>query len=146
MAIHKRGKWWYGDSQADITAELVRQGKINEDIPTRFADLKCQCGSTTFRLRLDDDQGAAIRTCTACGNDHPIGDSDQYIADAELEEAACVCGGENFEVTVGLALYDESDDVRWLYLGCRCPVCGLTGCYGDWTSEFPDYRDLMKRL
>jgi len=34
MALKKRGKWWYGDSQADIRDELVRLGKLNECVPT----------------------------------------------------------------------------------------------------------------
>ena len=42
--------------------------------------------------------------------------------------------------------YDQSEDVRWLYVGCRCPACGLTGCYGDWKNEFIDYRNLLARV
>jgi hypothetical protein len=146
MALRKRGKWWYGDSQADIRDELTRQGKLNEYVPTQFADAKCSCSSTTFRLRLDDNEGAAVRVCSACGGEHPIGGSDEYLEDAELQEAACVCGKGLFEITVGVSLYDDSDDVRWLYLGCRCPACGLTGCYGDWKNEFIDYRKLLARV
>lgn len=146
MAIRKRGKWWYGDSQADIRTELTRQGKLNEYVPTQFADAKCVCGSNIFRLKIDDTEGAAVRICTSCGGEHPIGDSDEFLDGASLQEAACVCGKENFEITVGVSLYDESDDVRWLYIGCRCPGCGLTGCYGDWKNEFLDYRKLLSQV
>src|SRR4051812_28499703 len=67
MALKKRGKYWYGDSQADIRGELIRYGKLDDEVPTRFKDVRCECGSTAFRLQMDDEQGAAIRTCTSCG-------------------------------------------------------------------------------
>jgi hypothetical protein len=143
MALRKKGKWWYSDSSADIRDELIRQGKLNEYVPTQFADPKCNCGSTTFRLLVDDAAGAAIRLCTQCSLEHPMGDSADYLDEAELQESECVCGENAFEISVGVSLYDDSDDVRWLYIGCRCPACGLTGCYGDWKNEFSDYRRLL---
>jgi hypothetical protein len=73
-------------------------------------------------------------------------DSGNYLGTANLEPATCVCGADVFEITVGVSLYDESEDVRWLYVGCRCPVCGVTGNYGDWTSESTGYRDLLARV
>lgn len=146
MALRKKGKWWYGDSQADIRGELARYGKENEYIPTQFADAKCPCGGNTFRLALDDEQGVAVRTCTACGKEHPIGDSDEFMEDAELQKCDCICEKDAFEITVGVSLYDDSEDIRWLYVGCRCPACGLTGCYCDWKNEFNDYRKLLERV
>lgn len=146
MALRKRGKYWYSDSQADVREELARFGELNEYIPTQFADAKCKCGSTTFRLRMDDNEGAAVRVCTECNVEHPMGDSDEYLEDAELEDHGCVCGEDVFEITVGVSLYDESDDVRWLYIGCRCTACGLTGCYGDWKNEFENYRKLLAKV
>lgn len=106
----------------------------------------CVCGVRTFRLALDDTQGAAVRTCSRCGVARPIGDSGEYLADASLEECACPCGHEVFEVTAAVSLYEGSDDVRWLYLGCRCPVCGLVAVYGDWKNEFNGYRELLSRI
>jgi hypothetical protein len=146
MGLRKKGKWWYGDSQADIRGELARIGKLNEDVPTQFADAECSCGSHLFRLALDEEQGAAIRTCSKCSTVHPIGDSDEYLEEAEPQPSICTCGKDVFEITVGVSLYDESDDVRWFYVGCRCSSCGVTGCYGDWKNEFIDYRELLKRV
>ena len=146
MALRKRGKWWYGDSQADIQGELVRFGKLNKYLPTQFVDPRCKCGSGLFRLFVDVYQGAAIRVCANCGMRHAMGDSDEYLQVASLEDATCVCGKTEFEITVGVHLYHDSDDVRWLYIGCRCPACGLTGCYGDWKNEFIDYKKLLKRM
>ena len=145
MTLKKRGKYRYGESQADIRTEVARYSK-NEYLASQFADAVCQCGAKTFRLRLDDNEGAAIRSCSSCGGEHPIGDSDEYLHDAELQECECPCGNDVLEITVGVSLYDESEDVRWLYLGCRCPACGLTAVYGDWKNEFEDYRELLKRV
>lgn len=146
MALRKRGKWWYGDSHADIRDELIRQGELNEYVPTQFVDPKCKCGSTLFQLLVDNEQGAAVRVCAKCETKHAMGDSDEYLKDATLEQATCVCGKTEFELTVGVSLYDDSNDVRWLYIGCRCPACSLTGCYGDWKNEFIGYKKLLKRM
>ena len=146
MALRKRGKYRYGDSQADIRDEVLRYSRGVEYPAQHYADAVCTCGGRLFRLSLDDTQGVAVRACAACAKEHPIGDSDEYLEDAELEECACPCGGEEFEITVGVSLYDDSEDVRWLYVGCRCPGCGLTAVYGDWKNEFPGYRELLARV
>src|SRR4051794_23721003 len=115
MALAKRGKHWYGDDQADIRAELVRYSERIGYPAQHFADAVCRCGSRRFHLRLDDAQGVAVRACTSCGGEHPIGDSAEFLADAELEECECPCGGSSFEITAGVSLYDDSEDVRWFY-------------------------------
>jgi hypothetical protein len=143
MALRKRGKWRYGDSQADIRAEIVRHSKVGY-----FADAVCaQCGGQVFALYLDETEGVASRACVACDAEvHPIGDSAEFMDEAEEEECACPCGAEAFEITVGVALYKGSEDVKWLYLGCRCPKCGLAAVYGDWKNEFNGYRELPARV
>lgn len=146
MALKKRGKWWYGETQADIRDELVRLGNLNEYVPTQFADARCTCGSIVFGLNIDDEQGAAVRVCVSCFIEHPMGDSDEFLDEAELQHAECVCGADKFELTVGVSLYEDSDDVRWLYVGCRCPACSLTGCYGDWKNEYLNYRELLAKV
>lgn len=100
----------------------------------------------SFQLDMDEDAGVAIRLCTACGIRHPMGDSDAYMEDAELDEYGCPCEKDQFEITAGVALYESSEDVRWLYLGCRCPACGLTATYGDWKNEFHGLRTLLARI
>jgi hypothetical protein len=146
MALKRRGKFRFGDNQADIREEILRYSKSNAYRAQHFAEAACKCGGKLFRLALDDDEGAAVRTCIGCQTEHPIGDSDEFLDEAELAECACPCGGEEFEITVGVSLYEESADVRWLYLGCRCPKCGLTAVYGDWKNEFNDYRELLARV
>jgi hypothetical protein len=146
MGLQKRGDYHHGDSQADIRDEVTRYSELNGYVAQHFADAECSCGGRNFRLLLDGNEGAAVRQCVACATDHPIGDSDEFLADAELEECACPCGAEKFEITVGVSLYRGSEDVKWMYLGCRCPNCGITAVYGDWKNEFEGYREFLARV
>jgi hypothetical protein len=146
MTLKKRGKHRYGDGPADIHEELVRYAALNSYPAHQFADAICTCGGRTFGLAMDDTEGAAVRTRTACAVEHPIGDSAEYLAEASTEECACPCGAEEFEITVAVSLYESSEDVRWLYIGCRCPTCGLTAVYGDWKNEFNGWRELLSRV
>lgn len=146
MALQTRGKYQYGDGQADILEEVTDYSKSNAYVAHHFADAVCRCGQKIFRLYLDDIAGAAVRRCIACSDEHPIGDSGEFLADAELEECACPCTEEDFEITVGVSLYEESEDVKWLYLGCRCTKCGLVAVYGDWKNEHEDYRKFLARV
>lgn len=144
--LKQRGKYRYGDSQADIRDELLRYSKLNAYPTQQFADARCNCGARSFRLRLDDTAGAAVRACLVCKSEHSIADSGDFLAEAALEECACPCGREEFEITVGLSLYDDSEDVRWLYIGCRCAKCGITAVYGDWKNEFSGYQQLLAKV
>lgn len=146
MALRKKGQSWYGESQADIRDEIRRYSELDAYVAVHFADALCTCGGTTFKLLLDDTEGAAVRVCSKCDARHAIGDSAEYLEDAELEEAECPCGSDALELTMGVSLYEGSDDVRWLYLGCRCPECGLTAVYGDWKNEFEDFRKLLAQV
>jgi hypothetical protein len=146
MTLRKRGQYRYGDSQADIREEILRYGRGVQYLAQHFADAVCACGGRRFWLFLDDTQGAAVRGCVACDHEHPIGDSDEYLEEADLADCACPCGIEELEITVGVSLYKHSEDVRWLYVGCRCPQCGLTAVYGDWKNEFNGYRELLARV
>jgi hypothetical protein len=76
----------------------------------------------------------------------PIGDSGDFLEDATLEECACPCSNEHLEITLGVSLHDGSEDVNWLYLGCRCPECHLTATYGDWKNDFIGFRELLSRV
>jgi hypothetical protein len=111
-----------------------------------FAASECPCGSRRFRLYLDDTERVADRICTACGAEHPTGDSAEYLVNAELGGCECPCGGDSFEISVGVSLYDGGEVVRWFYLSCRCPACELTTWYGDWKIGGGAYRDVLGRV
>jgi len=144
--LTKRGQYWYGDSQADIHSEIERFSKLNGYFAHHFADAMCDCGCRTFHISIDENAGAAVRQCVECSAQHPIGDSNDYLDDAVLEECGCPCGNDDLEISVGVSLYENSQDVRWLYLGCRCPACGLTAVYGDWKNEFAGYTALLHKV
>jgi hypothetical protein len=144
MGLQRRGAHSYADSQSDLREELLDYSVRNSYPAAHFADAACGCGGRLFRLLVDDTVGAALRRCAACGAEHPIGDSGEYLDEASLDECECPCGNDSFEVTVGVALYRDSDAVRWIYLGCRCPRCSLAACYADWKNEHDDYRELLR--
>ena len=146
MTLSKTGEYSYGDSQQDIQTFLTEYANSNEYPIAHFADARCTCVNSTFQLWIDDTEGAAIRVCTACKVEHPMGDRAEYLEDAELGEAECPCGSNSFEITVGVALYEESEDVKWLYLGCRCTQCSLVACYGHWKNEYIGYRELLDAI
>lgn len=144
MTLKERKGQYYGDSQTDIRDFIVLYSKESGYPATHCGDCRCSCGADAFLLALDDEEGVAVRTCSACGAQHPIADSDEFLEDAHLEQCACPCGAEAFEITIGVSPYAESRDVRWLYVGCRCRTCGLVGVFGDWKNEFEDYEKLLR--
>jgi hypothetical protein len=145
MALVKRGQYHYGEAQSDIRTELLRYSEKNAYRVDHFADPVCKCDGKVFRLAVDEGT-AAVRICVSCGDEHPIGDSADYLDEAELGMCECPCGESSFEITVGVSLYDDSEDVRWIYIGCRCVGCGLTACYGDWKNEYNRYQELLKQV
>lgn len=146
MALRHVDDRSFGDSQVDIREELIRYSTENVYVAEKFADCVCLCGNQVFSLLMDDSTGAAARICHRCDTDHGIGDSDEYYNEAEPWMCECLCGGELFEITVGVALYADSEDVRWIYIGARCPDCGLTGCYGDWKMQWNGYQTLLANV
>jgi hypothetical protein len=138
MALTKKGKYWYGTTPEDTKAEVLRFSNLNGYPADRFSESVCTCGSHCFKLESDEEAGAAKRTCAACGSTHFMGDSAEYASDANLENHECACGNEEFRLMSGVALYDESNDVRWFYIGCLCTKCNLVGVFADWKCEAGD--------
>lgn len=134
MALKKKGRHSYGESRADLHTFLQGYSAANGYAAERMEDLRCGCGAEQLNLLLDDEEGAAVQSCPSCQQQAPLGDSAEFLAEANLGECECPCGGSRFEVTTGVAFYRGSTDVRWFYVGCRCPACGLVGCYGDWKT------------
>jgi hypothetical protein len=146
MALVKRGQYFYGDGAADIAEELRRYSRTNGYVAARFAEAVCTCAGRHFSLWVDDTQGAAVRVCASCNLRHAMADSSKYLHVARLEECECPCGGGAFEITAGAALYEDSEEVRWLYIGCRCVRCGLTACYADWKYDGDSAAELLRNV
>lgn len=151
MTLKKRGKYWYGDDHGDLQSELARYSRSNGYPIDDFVDVRCECGSDLFLLFTDELQGVAKRQCCRCHVEHFMGDSADYVDESEVTPHECVCKQEQLQITAGLHRYRNPDnslsnDVRWLYLGCRCASCGLVGCYADWKNEYQGYRELLAKM
>lgn len=145
MTIDRSRKWWTGTEAADIDEYLAAYSAA--EYPTeRVIQIKCvNCGADTFTVRVDDEEGCAERTCTSCGATSLIFDSQDTIDEAELEDAACPCGGETFNAAAGFALRDDGE-IRWVYLGLRCTRDGVLGCYSDWKIDYSPTAHLFERI
>ena len=148
MSVTKKGKAYFGSCQDDIHTELSRYAELNEYNIHKFHDVNCKCGNTTFKLYIDNEECVVSRECASCKNLHVMLDGDEYLDDVHFYQAVCTCDSELFELTVGVSLYYNkdgvSDDVKWIYIGCRCPQCNQIGCYADWKNEFSGYSKLLR--
>jgi len=144
MTLTKKGRHWYGETSDALKAEIIRYSQKNKYEAVRFAEPACPCGGQLFELHSEDNEGVAGRVCTACDEQHLIGDSEEHIEGVELEQNVCLCGAEGLHLMVGVALYADSDDVRWSYIGARCPGCGMVGVFSDWKSEAGDATAFLK--
>ena len=147
VAIDTSGAWWVGSSPGDIE-EYLRAYSANGYPTTLFRLAVCGCGSETFRLEADDDEGVARRTCVKCGEAHFICDSGEYWGDATPETFTCVeCEDTNCNVGVAFALYDDSPSaIKWLYVGERCAGCGVLGCMAGWKVGLDDALHLLDQV
>jgi hypothetical protein len=145
MSIDKSGPWWVGSDAADLREYLI-DFTADGYVVHEFRSTTCPCGSSVFHLDADDTQGAAQRTCVACGSAHFICDSKEYWDEAEPERCACPCGSESMNVGAGFSLYPDDHEVRWLYLGGRCTECGVLGCYADWKIDYAPSRQLLDQV
>lgn len=143
MVLKKKGRYCYGTEPEDTTTEVQRYSELNGYKALKFSQSVCACGSRSFVLETDEEEGAARRTSTACRASHLMGDSADHVQDANLEHHECVCGAEEFNLLSGVSLYEGSNDVRWYYIGCRCAKCHLVGVFTDWKFEGGDANDFL---
>lgn len=146
MPITKKGRYYYGTEDADIAVEVIRFSTLNEYIATRFQPATCTCGSADFLLLTDEEEGVGKRICAECRTEVLLGDSADYIEGADIDNHICVCDEERFGIISGVALYEDSNDVRWLYIGCRCRRCDLVGVFAHWKCEGGDADAFMAQL
>jgi hypothetical protein len=135
MSLRKKGQYRYASEDSDILTEIARYSRLNAYEATRFTSISCGCGGTNFTLETDEEAGSARRTCANCGECRFVGDSADYAAEATFGTHVCACDSSRLSIGLGLALYPDSHDVRWLYIGCRCPSCNIVGVYADWKCE-----------
>ena len=145
MSIDTTGKWWVGTEPEDIREYLVAY--TQDSYPTsEFRLAKCSCGSNTFELAADDDEGVAKRTCVICRREHFICDSEEYWENGDPEDFTCTeCVSKRANIGVGFSTYDDGE-VRWLYVGVRCAGCGVLGCFTGWKVAYSPSRHLLERV
>jgi hypothetical protein len=146
MTIDKTGNWWVGTEPEDTAEYLVAYRAEGYAIDeTRIC--RCACGSVTFSLQADPDEGCAKRTCVACNATHFICDSAEYWSEASPQPWACAsCGNQKCNLGVGFSLYEEEDqrrDVRWISVGNRCTKCGTLGNFVDWKVGYGPSDQLL---
>ncbi len=146
MAIDTSGDWWVGSDAEDIAGFLENYSadtyKIDE-----FRLARCRCCSVNFRLEADDNEGVARRTCLQCGRQNFICDSGEYWEDAEPEVCRCVkCDSDRFNIGIGFSLYENKQAIKWLYVGVRCAMCGVLGCFAGWKIGYEPSLQLMDQV
>lgn len=146
MAVNKSGEWWTGDEPDDIS-EYLRAYSSDGYPVQRVVHARCEtCDGQTFAVRVDDEEGCAERTCASCAATTTLMlDSADFVEDADLEDAACPCGGEVFNVAVGFALRVD-DEVRWVYIGLRCVADGILGCNAEWKIDYAPTAHLFTQV
>ena len=138
MTLKKKGEYWYGTTVEDTETEMIRFSKQNTYVATRFMQSRCNCGSIIFKLESDETEGAARHICVGCGSIHLMGDSAEYADDADFDNSVCICDHDEFQLLSGVALYEDSNDVRWYYIGCLCDNCQLTSVFAHYKCEAGD--------
>jgi hypothetical protein len=146
MAIDKSGQWWVG-SDADDLKEYLEAYSSNSYPIDHFRLGCCKCGCFDFKLHASDRDGVALRTCVKCGQAHLICDSQEFWEEAHPEQWCCTeCESEICNVGVGFSLYEDHQDIRWLYVGVRCAQCGVLGCFAGWKVGYGPSLQLMDQV
>jgi hypothetical protein len=146
MTIDTSGKWWVGSEPNDIAGFLEAYASEGYEVD-EFRLARCKCGSTSFLLDSDDNEGVARRTCTICGFEHFICDSEEFWDESKPERFVCIeYGSEAANIGVGFSIYPKRGGIRWLYVGARCSVCGVLGCFAGWKVGTSDSMDLLEKI
>ena len=146
MSIDTSGKWWIGSEPADIRGFLEVYAPEGYEVHD-FRLAACPCGSDSFHLDADDNEGVAKRSCVKCSAEHFLCDSEEYWDEARPEHWKCVdCDSEETNVGVGFSLYEDDQEIRWLYVGCRCAKCGVLGCFAGWKIAYAPSRHLLEKV
>jgi hypothetical protein len=146
VAVDRSGQWWTGDEPSDIDGYITAFSASTYPVRTVVHAACVSCGGVELAVALDEREGCAVRTCAPCSEARALLDTDEYLEDATLEGAECPCGGTTFNTAAGFAFYDDSDDVRWVYLALRCTRDGVLGCYADWKIDYSPSLHLLQAV
>ena len=116
-----------------LEIEIERYSGLNGYPIAEFEQLFCGCGASEFCLFSDDEEGGAFVVCAKCDQEINIENSKRYIE--VKQQNICKCDNEILHVGTGKAYFEDSTDLRWVYVGAECSVCGLAGVYVDWKES-----------
>jgi hypothetical protein len=146
MSIDESGKWRVGSVPGDIRGFLEAYATEGYEVHD-FRLARCECGSNSFHLEADDNEGVAKRTCSKCTRHHFLCDCEEYWEDAEPEMWKCIeCKSEDANIGVGFSLYEDDGEIRWLYVGYRCARCGVLGCFAGWKIAYAPSKQLIDQV
>jgi hypothetical protein len=144
MTLDRSGELWRGDDFDDL-AGYIRHFRAGGYPVATVVESRCAgCDGRAFRVNLDEEENAQ-RVCLACGASAFIGDSADYWDGDDYDTCACPCGGEEFAVAVGFALFDDGD-IRWISVGLRCLKDNILGVYADVKIDYGPSRHLLDRV
>jgi hypothetical protein len=99
-----------------------------------FTNIICdECDEEFFELYSDENEQGAFLTCIECEKKHDIENSKQYL-EKELYYK-CKCNNCFLKIAIGKAFYENSKDIRWVYVGGHCTECNLSGVYVNWNER-----------
>jgi len=146
MAIDTSKEWWTGTEASDLN-EYLRAYSAENYALDEFRLAICDCGINLFHLHYHADEGVARRTCTSCGTKKFIADSEDNWQEVRPKRLKCVhCPCVAFNMGVGFSLYDDKQNIRWIYVGARCPQCGLMGCFAEWKIGYEPSLHLLDKV
>jgi hypothetical protein len=132
-----------GAPSAALSEYITNFGGGTEVPVSVLARSQCaECGGTSFWMRCSEEEGVAQRMCTGCKRTDFIGDSEEHWAKADVGDATCPCGKQEFEVGVGFCV-DAEGDVNWMIVGAACLACGEPGVYADWCIDYTPNKQLL---
>jgi hypothetical protein len=145
VANDNSGNEWRTGGAADL-AEYLKEFEAGGYLVGPVVAAVCAgCEGTVFRLRADDEEGCAERTCAACGKTALMLDSEDYWDDARPSAVRCECGADLLEVSVAFSMR-ANGDVRWVSIGTRCTADGRLDCCADWKIDYGPSADLLERV
>jgi len=145
MTISMKNGYYYGENLSDLETEMARFSALNYP-SSLFRSSSCACGGSDFKLQTDEEAGVARRICAVCNLQHLMGDSAEYVEESNPDDHICVCDATIFALLSGVALYPDSNDVRWYYIGCHCRNCGLIGVFAHWKCEAGDAAAFLDNI
>jgi len=134
MAIDKSDKWWKGATPGDALEYLwaLKPGGYTVD---EVLAQKCECGSPSFHVYLNEDDELGYLVCSACKTKTFITDSEEHVEGQGFEPVKCPCRSTQSRVFLGVHSIEDKSVANWMSIGIICEKCGVLGSPLDWEFD-----------